>query len=116
MAQPMSASGSTCSWAWCGRWPWRGSLDRARHHRAEAIALAERVDEPALTARVIGAFDVPALWTDNDDLDLARHIAEVTERTLAALPPENTAVAVGCCHARRRTACHRRRPRRCGGA
>jgi DNA-binding SARP family transcriptional activator len=69
-----------------------GALARARHHRAEAIALAESLDDPALTARVIGAFDVPALWTDNDDLDLAHHIAEVTERTLAALPPGDTAV------------------------
>ncbi|NKQ58618.1 AAA family ATPase [Amycolatopsis sp. K13G38] len=67
-----------------------GELDQARRHRAEAIAMAEALDEPALTARVIAAFDVPAVWTEHDDPALARRIAEVTERTLAALPPENT--------------------------
>lgn len=68
-----------------------GDLDQARRHRATAIDLAEKLDDPDLTARVIGAFDVPAIWTDNDDPDLAHHIAEVTERTLAALPPDRAA-------------------------
>ncbi|MFD7659578.1 BTAD domain-containing putative transcriptional regulator [Actinosynnema sp. NPDC059797] len=68
-----------------------GDLDRARRHRAEALALAEGLGDPELTARVIGAFDVPAVWTDHDDPALARRIAEVTERTLAALPPDRTA-------------------------
>src|SRR4051794_21501441 len=42
-----------------------GSLDRARERRAEALELAAGLDDPALTAEVIGAFDVPASWTDN---------------------------------------------------
>ncbi|MFC6088001.1 BTAD domain-containing putative transcriptional regulator [Saccharothrix lopnurensis] len=67
-----------------------GDLDRARHHRAEAVELADRLGDPDLTARVIGAFDVPAIWTDHDDPDLARRIAGITERTLAALPPDRT--------------------------
>lgn len=68
-----------------------GALDQARHHRVEAIALADTVDDPDLTARVIGAFDVPAIWTENDDHDLAHRIVEVTERTLVSLPPDKTA-------------------------
>ncbi|MFB9320007.1 BTAD domain-containing putative transcriptional regulator [Cryptosporangium minutisporangium] len=68
-----------------------GALAPARHRRAEAIALAEEIGDPALTARVIGAFDVPALWTEHDDPALARYIAEVTERTLAALPADHVA-------------------------
>jgi DNA-binding SARP family transcriptional activator len=68
-----------------------GSLDQARRHRATAISLAESLDDPVLTTQVIGAFDVPAIWTDNDDPGLARRIADVTERTLASLPPDRTA-------------------------
>ncbi|GAB2961165.1 hypothetical protein GCM10017788_73300 [Amycolatopsis acidiphila] len=68
-----------------------GGLEQARHRRAEAIALADTLGDPLLTARVIGAFDVPAIWTENDDPVLARRIADVAERTLTALPPENRA-------------------------
>ncbi|MFC5057498.1 BTAD domain-containing putative transcriptional regulator [Saccharothrix xinjiangensis] len=68
-----------------------GDLDRARRHRAEALALADGLGDPELTARVIAAFDVPAVWTDHDDPTLAHRIAEITERTLAALPPDRTA-------------------------
>ncbi|PXY20707.1 BTAD domain-containing putative transcriptional regulator [Prauserella muralis] len=68
-----------------------GELGRARTHRAEALALAESVGDPALTARAIAAFDVPAVWTEHDDPALAARVAEVTERTLAALPPERVA-------------------------
>jgi tetratricopeptide (TPR) repeat protein len=68
-----------------------GALDEARQHRAEAITLADDLADPVLTAQVIGAFDVPAIWTDNDDHALADRIVAVTERTLAALPPERAA-------------------------
>ncbi|WP_409495111.1 BTAD domain-containing putative transcriptional regulator [Amycolatopsis sp. cmx-11-12] len=68
-----------------------GGLGEARRHRAEALELAEKLDEPLLTARVIGAFDVPAVWTESDDPELASRIADAVERTLAALPAERTA-------------------------
>ncbi|QWF83283.1 BTAD domain-containing putative transcriptional regulator [Amycolatopsis sp. CA-230715] len=68
-----------------------GALAEARRHRGDAIATADGLGDPELTARVIGAFDVPAIWTEHDDHDLAARIAEVTERTLAALPPGPTA-------------------------
>ncbi|HEX6352209.1 BTAD domain-containing putative transcriptional regulator [Actinophytocola sp.] len=69
-----------------------GELAEARRHRAEALRLAETVADPALTAEVIAAFDVPAVWTENDDPALAERIVEVTERTLAAVPPDAAAV------------------------
>ncbi|MYV99246.1 SARP family transcriptional regulator, partial [Streptomyces sp. SID3343] len=69
-----------------------GDLAGARHHRARAIADAERWDDPELTARVITAFDVPAVWTRNDDEELARQVVAATERTLAALPTDGTAL------------------------
>ncbi|GAA3740820.1 DNA-binding SARP family transcriptional activator [Spinactinospora alkalitolerans] len=63
-----------------------GRLEAARRHRAEAVAAAEELGDPDLTAEVITAFDVPAVWTRNDDEKLARQVAEAAERTLAALP------------------------------
>ncbi|MFD0814994.1 BTAD domain-containing putative transcriptional regulator [Amycolatopsis umgeniensis] len=68
-----------------------GGLGRSRRHRAEALELAEKLDDPLFTARVIGAFDVPALWTESDDTELASRIADAVERTLAALPAGRTA-------------------------
>ncbi|WP_037303135.1 AfsR/SARP family transcriptional regulator [Amycolatopsis orientalis] len=63
-----------------------GDLGRARRYRAEALELAEKLNDPLLTARVIGAFDVPAIWTESDDPELASRLAAAVERTLAALP------------------------------
>jgi len=74
-----------------------GRLDEARTHRAEALALAERVGEPELTARVLTAFDVPAIWTDNDDPALAGRIAAAAERTLADVPAGAEAVRARLC-------------------
>lgn len=66
-----------------------GDLGPAREHRAAALELAEPLGEPTLTAQVIGAFDVPAIWTDHDDPALAQRIAAAAERTLATLPPQH---------------------------
>ncbi|WP_121011530.1 BTAD domain-containing putative transcriptional regulator [Saccharothrix australiensis] len=68
-----------------------GELAAARRHRAEALTAAERLGDPALTAAVIGSFDVPAVWTGNDDQAMSDHLVEVTERTLAALGPGDLA-------------------------
>ncbi|WP_043619321.1 BTAD domain-containing putative transcriptional regulator [Nonomuraea candida] len=64
-----------------------GELHESRRHRAEAAAAAEALGDPVLAARVIGAFDVPAVWTANDDPALSARLAAAAERTLAALPP-----------------------------
>ncbi|MDH6463797.1 DNA-binding SARP family transcriptional activator [Micromonospora sp. A200] len=62
-----------------------GQLDRARRHRGAALTAAERLDDPRVTADVLAAFEVPAIWTRNDDDRLAHRIVEAAERTLAAL-------------------------------
>jgi len=57
----------------------------ARTCRRQAVDLAESRSDPELTARVITAFDVPAIWTEPDDLEQALHLAAAGERTLPGL-------------------------------
>ncbi|WP_329459311.1 AfsR/SARP family transcriptional regulator [Streptomyces sp. NBC_01497] len=63
-------------------------LVAAREHRLAAALAAEELGDAELAARVIGAYDVPAVWTRVDDPPQAAGIVGVAERTLAALPPE----------------------------
>ena len=65
-----------------------GGLEAARRHRLAAITAAQELGDPELTARVIGAYDVPAIWTRVDDPQQAADTVAAAERTLAALPPE----------------------------
>ncbi|MET9831145.1 BTAD domain-containing putative transcriptional regulator [Streptomyces sp. NPDC006385] len=60
----------------------------AREHRVAAIAAAEELGDAELTARVIGAYDVPAIWTRLDDPGQAAQVVAAAERTLTALPAE----------------------------
>nr|WP_237555132.1 BTAD domain-containing putative transcriptional regulator [Streptomyces sp. SID4948] len=60
----------------------------ARQHRVAAVAAAEELGDAELTARVIGAYDVPAIWTRVDDPRQAARVVAAAERTLAALPPD----------------------------
>jgi DNA-binding SARP family transcriptional activator len=62
-------------------------LQAARHHRVAAIAAAEELGDAELTARVIGAYDVPAIWTRVDDPQQAAQVVAAAERALRALPP-----------------------------
>jgi hypothetical protein len=59
-----------------------GGVEAARSHRLAAIHAAEELSDPDLTARVIGAYDVPAIWTRSDDPGLAAQIVAAAERTL----------------------------------
>lgn len=59
-----------------------GGLEAARRHRLGAIAAAEELGDPDLTARVIGAYDVPAIWTRSDDEAQAAAIVAAAERVL----------------------------------
>ena len=61
-------------------------LEAARTHRLAAITTAEEFGDPELTTRVIGAYDVPAIWTRSDAPELAEQIVAAAERALAALP------------------------------
>ncbi|MEW2423009.1 BTAD domain-containing putative transcriptional regulator [Streptomyces nigra] len=63
-------------------------LPAARALRLDTVTAAEELGDPGLTARIIGAYDVPAIWTRLDDPDRARHIVAAAERTLAALPAD----------------------------
>ncbi|WCN04571.1 BTAD domain-containing putative transcriptional regulator [Streptomyces sp. M92] len=71
-------------------------LQAAREQRLAAVAAAEETGDAELTARVIGAYDVPANWTRGDDPESARRIVEAAERTLTALPDDTTADAARC--------------------
>ncbi|MEU0409112.1 BTAD domain-containing putative transcriptional regulator [Streptomyces griseorubiginosus] len=64
-----------------------GGLEAARRHRAAAVAAAEQLGDPELTARVIGVYDVPAVWTRSDDPAQAERLVAAAERTLLLLPP-----------------------------
>ncbi|GIH16180.1 hypothetical protein Raf01_43520 [Rugosimonospora africana] len=59
-----------------------GHLDEARRYRLDALAAAEKLDDPALTASVLAAFEVPASWTRNDDEQLSGQIVRAAERIL----------------------------------
>ncbi|MFD9052589.1 BTAD domain-containing putative transcriptional regulator [Streptomyces zaomyceticus] len=61
-------------------------LGAARQHRAAAVEAAERTGDAELTARVIGAYDVPAVWTRVDDVDEARAVVLTARRAMARLP------------------------------
>ncbi|MEV8313955.1 BTAD domain-containing putative transcriptional regulator [Streptomyces sp. NPDC059900] len=65
-----------------------GGLEAAREHRVAAIEAAEELGDAELTARVIGAYDVPAIWTRVDDPPQAAQVVAAAERTLAALRPD----------------------------
>ncbi|WP_030902087.1 AfsR/SARP family transcriptional regulator [Streptomyces sp. NRRL F-5126] len=60
----------------------------AREHRVAAALAAEETGDAELTARVIGAYDVPAVWTRVDDPEQAARVVAAAERTLAALPDD----------------------------
>jgi len=61
-------------------------LEAVRAQRLAPIAAAERSGDPDLTARVIGAYDVPAVWTRSDDPALAAQVVAAAERALPRLP------------------------------
>ncbi|WP_433553634.1 BTAD domain-containing putative transcriptional regulator [Micromonospora zamorensis] len=64
-----------------------GQLAEARRRRAEAITAAESVGDPLLIEEVLAGFDVPAIWTRNDDDLLSGHIVRAAEHALTALGP-----------------------------
>ncbi|MFI8092350.1 BTAD domain-containing putative transcriptional regulator [Streptomyces sp. NPDC086080] len=67
------------------------ALVHARRDRLAAVRAAERTGDPFLTARIIGAYDVPALWTRADDPEQSRAVVAAAERTLTALGPDGPA-------------------------
>jgi DNA-binding SARP family transcriptional activator len=60
-------------------------LGTAQEQRAATVAAAERLDDPELAARVIGGYDVPAIWTRSDDPARSARIVAAAEHALARL-------------------------------
>ncbi|MEU9867365.1 BTAD domain-containing putative transcriptional regulator [Actinomadura sp. NPDC048021] len=65
-----------------------GGLEAAREQRLAVVTAAEDLGDAELTARVIGAFDVPAIWTRSDDPRQAAGVVAAAERALAGLPED----------------------------
>lgn len=59
-------------------------LTAAREQRLATITAAEQLGDPLLTARVIGAFDLPGVWTRSDDPQLAAAVVRAAEGALPA--------------------------------
>ncbi|MER5795298.1 AfsR/SARP family transcriptional regulator [Streptomyces sp. NPDC001980] len=73
-----------------------GGLAAALEHRLAAITAAEESGDPELTARVIGAYDVPAIWPRSDDETAAARIVGAAERALVRLPATPAQDAARC--------------------
>ncbi|WP_053914370.1 BTAD domain-containing putative transcriptional regulator [Streptomyces sp. SCSIO 75703] len=67
------------------------ALVRSQRDRLAAIRAAERTGDLSLTARIIGAYDVPALWSRADDPERSRAVVAAAERTLTGLGPDGPA-------------------------
>ena len=64
-----------------------GELARARSWRRDAVRAALPLDDPALLARVITAFDVPRLFQTHEYGVTDHELVRTVEQTLARLPP-----------------------------
>ncbi|MFE7129840.1 BTAD domain-containing putative transcriptional regulator [Streptomyces sp. NPDC057638] len=67
------------------------ALVHSRRDRLAAVQAAERTGDLSLTARIIGAYDVPALWSRADNPEQSRAVVAAAERTLTALGPDGPA-------------------------
>jgi DNA-binding SARP family transcriptional activator len=60
-------------------------LQAVQAGRLEAVEAAEELGDAELTARVIGGYDVPAIWPRSDDPDQAARVVRAAERALVRL-------------------------------
>lgn len=65
-----------------------GGLAEAREQRTDVVAAAEATGDADLAARVIGSYDVPAVWTRTDDPRGAAALVGAAVRASAALGPD----------------------------
>ncbi|MBP2268703.1 DNA-binding SARP family transcriptional activator [Pseudarthrobacter sp. PvP004] len=63
-----------------------GNLQTVRTQRLAAIQAAADLNDPELTARIIGGYDVPGIWTRTDDPAAAAVVIAAAEDALAANP------------------------------
>ncbi|WP_395358246.1 BTAD domain-containing putative transcriptional regulator [Streptomyces sp. YH02] len=64
-----------------------GGLEEAHRHRRDLVAAAETTGDTELAARIIGSYDVPAVWTRADDPEGAGELSRTAARTAARLGP-----------------------------
>lgn len=64
-----------------------GDVVSARERRNAALADAEKLGDPALTADLLSAFDVPTIWTNRRYAAKDDQVVAAAERVLALLPP-----------------------------
>ncbi|MFF3599550.1 AfsR/SARP family transcriptional regulator [Kitasatospora indigofera] len=67
-------------------------LGEALRHRRELVAAAETTGDADLAARIIGSYDVPAVWTRADDPEGAGELSRAAARAAARLGPDGPAV------------------------
>ncbi|MEU3205184.1 BTAD domain-containing putative transcriptional regulator [Streptomyces cyaneofuscatus] len=65
-------------------------LEEAHRHRRDLVAAAEATGDPELAARVIGSYDVPAVWTRADDPEGAGELCRAAARAATRLGPEGS--------------------------
>jgi DNA-binding SARP family transcriptional activator len=63
-------------------------LEEAREHRRALVAAAETTGDTELAARIIGSYDVPAVWTRADAPEDAGELARTAARAAARLGPD----------------------------
>ncbi|WP_069884247.1 AfsR/SARP family transcriptional regulator [Streptomyces luteocolor] len=66
-------------------------LGEAREHRRDLVAAAETTGDTELAARIIGSYDVPAVWTRADDPEDAGELTRAAARAAARLGPDGPA-------------------------
>ncbi|WGP08678.1 BTAD domain-containing putative transcriptional regulator [Streptomyces sp. SH5] len=62
-------------------------LEEAHRHRRDLVSAAETTGDPELAARIIGSYDVPAVWTRADDPEGAGELSRAAARAAARLGP-----------------------------
>ncbi|MFE7707624.1 BTAD domain-containing putative transcriptional regulator [Streptomyces sp. NPDC057486] len=62
-------------------------LEEAREHRRDLVAAAEATGDTELAARIIGSYDVPAVWARADDPEGAGELSRAAARAAARLGP-----------------------------
>ena len=66
-------------------------LREAHRHRRDLVTAAETTGDTELAARIIGSYDVPAVWTRADDPDGAGELSRAAARSAARLGPDGPA-------------------------
>ncbi|MFJ6535118.1 BTAD domain-containing putative transcriptional regulator [Paenarthrobacter sp. NPDC091711] len=61
-----------------------GDVKTAQTQRIATIRAAQSVDDAELTARIIGGYDIPGIWTRSDNREATEVVVAAAEHTLAS--------------------------------